>query len=112
MTKFNETYNVGKPNKEILAVFAVVKVIPGKEDFFKKEMEKIIPLTLNEEGAYCYLLHESTNDNCEFTLYEQWESQEHLHAHLNSEHMSKFFNAVKDIMQSGYPQIKTYKNII
>ncbi|MGY3804505.1 putative quinol monooxygenase [Pigmentibacter ruber] len=111
MSKLNENYNVGKPHKEILAVFAKVKVIPGNEDFFKKEMEKIIPLTLSEKGAYCYLLHESTNDKCEFTLYEQWESQDDLNAHLNSDHMTKFFNAVKDIMQTGYPEIKTYRNV-
>ena len=111
-TNLSEIYNVAKPGKEILAVFAKVKVIPGNESFFKEEMAKIVPLTLNEKGAYCYILHESLEDKSEFTLYEQWESEEHLQAHLSSTHMNQFFHAVKDIMQTGFPEIKTYKNII
>ena len=102
--------NIDDNKKPILAVIANVKVLKAKENYFIESVSRIISVTLKENGCLSYIFHQATNDPTEFVFYEQWESEDHLNAHLNSSHMKNFFEEVAGILETGYPQIKTYHN--
>lgn len=99
-------HNVVQSNKQIVAVFVKIKVLPSKVGFFKEEIAKVVPLTLQEEGAYCYILHESKENETEFALYEQWASEEHLQAHLKTQHMNQFLMRLKILWSQVFQKLK------
>ncbi len=113
MAQFLSTYpiiNIDNNKKPILDVIAFVKVLNAKENDFIESVFRMIPYTLSEKGCYNYIFHQSTSEPTEFAFYEQWESDDHLNAHLKSGHMKIFFGEVAEILEVGYPQIKTYSN--
>lgn len=99
-------------NKSSFVVIASVKVNPGKEEIFKEAVSHIVPLTIKEEGNYCYIFHQSNDDSTEFSFYEQWESEEHLKTHLNAPHMKNFIEEVDPIIVTGSFQIKCFNNVL
>ncbi len=52
--------------------------------------------TSREEGYVNYDLHESVEDPGAFCVYENWESAEHLDAHLGASHLAEFVARMGD----------------
>lgn len=63
---------------------------------FVEIFNNIIPIVKNEEGCIEYKFLKDL-DKDEYFLFEQWESDKHLDAHLATEHMVEFFEDVKDL---------------
>jgi quinol monooxygenase YgiN len=81
-----------------------------KEDMislYKQETVKLIELTRKESGCIAYDLCEDVNNPNILTFIEKWESQEHLDAHMNSEHFKEIVPKLKDMRESS--ELNIYK---
>ncbi|MFT4565702.1 MAG: quinol monooxygenase YgiN [Saprospiraceae bacterium] len=78
---------------EKLTVVAKIMAKAGKGELVKQELLKMIDLTRAEDGCINYDLHQdNTNENL-FYFHENWESKEHLGAHLKSAHIAAYLKA-------------------
>jgi quinol monooxygenase YgiN len=77
-------------NRELLTVIAYMKAAPGKEDELRSALMSLIEPTSQEAGYVTYDLHEAVDDPGTFFFYENWESAEHLDAHLAAPHLVDF----------------------
>ena len=68
--------------RDLLTVIAYMKAAPGKEDELRRELEALIEPTSQEDGFVNYDLHQHVEDPGAFFLYENWESDADLDAHL------------------------------
>jgi quinol monooxygenase YgiN len=77
-------------NRDLLTVIAYMKAAPGKEDELRSALQALIEPTSREAGYVSYDLHEAVDDPGTFFFYENWESGEHLDAHLAAPHLVDF----------------------
>ncbi len=78
-----------------LTIIANITAKADKIDEVKAELLKLIAPTREEKGCITYKLHQDNKNPAHFLFYEQWESQELLQVHLESEHL-KHFSAVTE----------------
>jgi quinol monooxygenase YgiN len=76
--------------RDLLTVVAYMKAAPGKEGELKAALEALIEPTSKEAGYVNYDLHQGVEDPGLFIFYENWESAEHLDAHLATPHLVDF----------------------
>jgi quinol monooxygenase YgiN len=76
--------------RDLLTVIAYMKAAPGKEAELKAALEALVEPTSKEAGYVNYDLHQSVDDPGAFFFYENWESPEHLDAHLATPHLTHF----------------------
>ena len=93
----------------MIYVIATSDVKAGMRDEFLKIFNTIVPIVRQEKGC---LMYQPTVDfpsgisvqkECSDTLVtilECWDSLEDLQAHLNTEHMRKYREKTKDMVQS------------
>jgi quinol monooxygenase YgiN len=86
---------------DLLTVIAYMKAAPGKEAELKAALEELIEPTSKEEGYVNYDLHQSVEDPGTFFLYENWESAEHLDAHLAAPHLVRFAEMLGDLLDEN-----------
>ncbi len=100
----------------MIHVIAAIEVRPGKRAKFIAIFERNVPNVLAEDGCIAYgptvdvetgipvqvPLRENT-----VTIVEQWESLEHLQAHLNAPHMATYREEVKDLVLGASLQVLT-----
>ncbi len=68
----------------------------AKEDqveLVKAELEKLIEITLAEEGCIQYDLHRNNDNPVHFMFYENWESRELWQKHMNNQHLKDYMEA-------------------
>lgn len=87
--------------RNLLTVIAYMRSAAGKRDDLKAELEKLIEPTLAEAGCVNYDLHQGTEDSDYFTFYENWESAEHLDAHLAAPHLVHFAGIMSGLLDEG-----------
>ena len=88
----------------MIPVIARMEIKPGCMEEFLKILLGNTPTVLAEDGCYRYesCLDTKAGDKDKYvTILETWESEEHLKAHLATEHMAKFRDAVKDLRYSS-----------
>ena len=87
----------------MIHVIATIDILPGYKPKVLAELMKIQPQVLAEAGCYQYLPLEGEDsglagpfDHREdtITMLEQWESTEHLEAHLVTAHMKDYQDIV------------------
>jgi len=86
---------------ELLTVIAYMKAAPGKEAQLKAALEELIEPTSKEEGYVNYDLHQSVEDPGTFFFYENWQSLEHLDAHLAAPHLVHFAEIMPDLLDEN-----------
>lgn len=64
-----------------------------KIDLVKAELEKLIPITRDEEGCIQYDLHQDNENPAYFMFYENWESRELWQTHMNAPHLKAYMDA-------------------
>ena len=99
----------------MLTVIAIIKARPGQRENLLAEFAKIIPDVLAEDGCGAYApmvdavtqaAFQTTSPDTVFML-EEWESIEHLQAHLQAPHMLVYREATKDMVESASIHILT-----
>jgi quinol monooxygenase YgiN len=101
----------GQAASSPVVAIALAKVKPGTEEAFKRASLELVKETRKEAGVIGYVLHQSTTNPTEFAFYEQYKSQADADLHMQSPHLSVFFNKVKDSFEPGYPQIKPFREV-
>jgi quinol monooxygenase YgiN len=82
-----------------VTVLALVTAKKESINEMKQLLQSLIPLTLCEEGCINYDLHQDNeNPHC-FFLYENWQSEELLEKHLNSDHLLNFRKVVLQFLE-------------
>ena len=84
--------------RDLLTVIAYMRAKPGQEDRLRTALQALVEPTSEEEGYVNYDLHESVEQPGTFFFYENWESGEHLDAHLQTPHLVEFANAMGDLL--------------
>jgi quinol monooxygenase YgiN len=86
--------------RDLLTVVAVMNAAPGKADELRSTLESLVKPTLAEAGVVNYDLHESVDAPGRFVFYENWESAEHLDAHLATPHLVDFAGRLGDLLDA------------
>lgn len=73
-----------------LTIVAHIHANPDKIDLVKAELQKLIPLTLAENGCLQYDLHQDNENPAQFLFYENWTSRELWQDHMNAPHLAAF----------------------
>lgn len=84
---------------DLLTVIAFMRAKPGKETELREALEALIEPTQQEEGYVNYDLHQSISDPGLFYFYENWESGEHLDAHLDAPHLQQFVGRLNELLE-------------
>jgi quinol monooxygenase YgiN len=74
----------------IIAVVAVLKAKPGKEEALGEALGKLVSPSREDDGCISYDLHRNLDDRSVFIFYERWESKELLDQHLAQPHLTAF----------------------
>ena len=95
-------------------VIATIEVVEGKRDEFISIFKENLPNVLAEDGCLDYgptvdldsgiPVQMPVRDNV-VTVVEQWESMDHLNAHLAAPHMATYREQVKDVVTGVTLQI-------
>lgn len=85
--------------RDLLTVIANMRAKPGKEQQLREALEALIEPTTKEAGYVTYDLHQGVEDPAVFYFYENWESPEHLDAHLKTPHLEKFMAVMDDLLE-------------
>jgi quinol monooxygenase YgiN len=84
--------------RDLLTVIAYMRAKPGQEDRLRTALHSLVEPTSKEEGYVNYDLHESVEQPGTFFFYENWESGEHLDAHLQTPHLVEFANGMGELL--------------
>jgi quinol monooxygenase YgiN len=87
--------------RDLLTVIASMKAAPGKEAELQAALEALIEPTSREDGYVNYDLHRGVEDPGTFFFYENWESPEHLDAHLDAPHLVDFAAKMGDLLDEN-----------
>ena len=91
-------------------VIVTVELQAGRRADFLAEFHRIVPLVLEEDGCLAYGPTTAADSGIEaqavlgddtVMIIEQWESLEHLKAHLVAPHMMEYRPRVKDMIASS-----------
>ena len=63
---------------------------------FTEEFKQLAKIVRKEDGCLEYELYQKDLLATELFLFERWDSQEALDAHMKTEHMEKFFTLTKE----------------
>lgn len=75
-------------SREQLTITAEIIAKPGKREFIKESLMKLIPPTLAEAGCLNYDLHQDNENPHRFLFYENWETRAHWLDHNASVHIA------------------------
>lgn len=88
----------------------VVAHLTAREDRIEDACEALMELlgpTRAEQGCIFYDLAQNNDDPTDFTFVEEWETDEMLDAHLESEHIRKLQSRADDLFAAP-PDIRRY----
>ncbi len=86
---------------DLLTVIAYMRAAPGKRAELRAALEALVPPTSAEDGFVNYDLHQSLEDPDLFCFYENWESGEHLDAHLAAPHLEQFAARIPELLDES-----------
>ena len=98
----------------MIHVIATVNLNPGTRDAFLEVFHNLVPKVHAEDGCIAYgptvdlesgLDVQSPLRENVVVIIEQWESLDHLHAHLAAPHMAEYRQDVKDYVQNVAVQV-------
>lgn len=91
----------------MIIVTAKITAQPGEKKNVILKARDLIKSTRLEHGCISYNLYASTEDEDVLIILEQWENQDVLDSHMQTEHFKSFGAAVEDIL-AGELDIKIY----
>lgn len=81
-----------------IAITAILKAHPGKEDELRQALDEVIPPSRQEEGCLTYVLHESIDAPGTFVFYEKYRDETALDQHINSAHYQSYRKRVETLL--------------
>ena len=83
-----------------LTVVAIITARKGFEEEVKQGLIGLIEPTLKENGCINYDLHVDNDNPAVFAFHENWESEEDLDRHLESDHIKHFQKTAEDFVEN------------
>ena len=74
----------------MLTILVLIPAKPGKGDALGEALKALLAPTRKENGCISYDAHRSNKDPDLWMMYETWESQAHLDAHMQTPHLVDF----------------------
>lgn len=94
----------------MIKVVAKAKLKPGvKVEEYLRIAREVISETRKEKGCITYTLHMDINDPTILTMLEEWENEEALRQHNQSEHVLKIVPELRKLRESS--EINLYKEL-
>src|SRR5450755_2733186 len=93
-----------------ITVVAAFQARAGREAELKNALIGLVAPTRKEDGCINYDLHASPGDPAKFLFHENWTSQAHLDAHLQSAHIQALLPRVDELC-AAFPEIKIWEQI-
>jgi quinol monooxygenase YgiN len=87
-----------------IAVWAKIPAAPGKRDELVAAMQTALETAQGESGTLYYILHTDPSDADALYMYELYESQEALNAHMGSDAFKALGPAIGPLL-GGAPQL-------
>ncbi|MDP9394176.1 MAG: antibiotic biosynthesis monooxygenase [Actinomycetota bacterium] len=84
--------------RDLLTVIVYMRAAAGKRDELRQALEALVEPTSREKGYINYDLHQSIEDPDRFLLYENWESEADLDAHLAAPHLTQFAARIPELL--------------
>ena len=91
----------------MIMVTAKITAKPDEKDEIISKAQDLIDSSRFESGCISYNLYASTEEENVLLMLEQWENQEVLQLHMQTEHFQAFNTAIKDKL-AGEVSIKVY----
>uniref|UniRef100_Q0HQK6 Antibiotic biosynthesis monooxygenase n=1 Tax=Shewanella sp. (strain MR-7) TaxID=60481 RepID=Q0HQK6_SHESR len=82
-----------------ITVFAQVQAHSGQSDALFRVLKQLVSDTRTEAGCIEYTLHNALDDANQFWVYEVWQSQAALDAHMASPHFNTFLAASEGLVK-------------
>lgn len=93
-----------------LTVVANIFAKDDKIELVKTELRKLIAVTRAEAGCVNYDLHQNNDNPAHFMFYENWASRELWQAHMGSQHLKDYLEAVEGAIDSFVVNEMTHIN--
>ncbi|MGY1605269.1 putative quinol monooxygenase [Geodermatophilus sp. SYSU D00815] len=97
--------------RDLLTVIAYMRAAPGRRDDLRAALEALVPPTSQEAGFVNYDLHQGVEDEDAFFFYENWESGEHLDAHLAAPHLEEFAARIPELLDESGLSVNRVRRI-
>jgi quinol monooxygenase YgiN len=91
----------------MIVVAVRVRVKPPKREEFIKLAQGMIEPSQAEKGCISYNFFSDTLDPTAFMYFEEWESQEALKLHSQTEHFVRYSQSISDLLERS-PEIRVY----
>ncbi len=86
---------------------AFIRAKPGKTDSLINALKELAKGTREEPGSLVYEVHRSKSDSDQFFVYEIWNSQAYLDAHMKGLGIQSFISKVGELV-SGDLDLRAY----
>jgi quinol monooxygenase YgiN len=96
--------------KQPLTVVARLRALPGKEQALRDTLLSLIVPSHADAGCLNYDLHQGMDDRTCFLFHENWESKQHLDAHLRQPHLQAALAKAQPLL-AGPPEITLWEKI-
>ena len=84
---------LGMNTMKQLTILVNIYARPDQTTLVQTELEKLVPITLNEPGCIRYELHRNNLDPAHFMFYETWATRELWQAHMVQPHVAAYAQA-------------------
>lgn len=91
----------------MITVIATMHAHEGKQDRMRDVLLALVVESRLEQGCLAYELLVSEDDPREFAIYERWENQQALNAHLRAQHIA-VAHSLSDELADRKPRVVSY----
>ena len=81
----------------MLLIEGTFNLEPADRDPFLEAAKAVMAETLKEDGCHSYCFSPDIIDSGMVHIFEKWESQDHLSAHMKADHIRTFGRALKPL---------------
>ena len=83
----------------MVIVAAFLTTVDGKGDEWEEEIKKLVPKVRKDPGTITYAVHRNKDNPSKFFIFERYESEEALKAHMETPHFKAYREAVADMVK-------------
>ena len=92
----------------MVVVAGTARLQPGTGARAQQVIEEVVAKTRQEPGCYSYTFYIEVGDPNTLHVFEEWESNEALDAHIQREHTQRFLAALGELVAAP-PDVNKYE---
>ena len=81
----------------MIVIAGTISIDPARRDVAIAAMRELMAETRKEKGCVAYAMSGDFDDAGTIRLFEEWESQDALNAHMKAPHMAKFQSQIPNL---------------